>query len=186
MRAHVISAAAVLSLLIAGSALAQTSPQATPDPHHPPGQPTTSASPPAMPGGPSGGMMGRADMGKMMSMMHGNGMMSGMGARHVEGRIAFLKAELKITGAQDGRWAKYADALRANVGNGRSPMSSMMSGAMGPSSAPDALERQEQSLVKSLAAVRGLKVALAPLYQALTDDQKKLADELLVGPMGMM
>ena len=191
MRAHVISAAAILTLLVAGSALAQTSPQTGADPHHPAGEPTIPAWPPSMPGAqlgtPSGGgMMGSADMGRMMSMMHGNAMMAGMGSRHIEGRIAFLKTELKITRAQDAQWAKYADALRANAGNGRSPMPSMMSGAMGATSAPDALGRQEQALVTSLGAVRALKGALTPLYQALTDDQKKVADELLAGPMGMM
>lgn len=185
MRAHVISTATVFSLLVVGTAMSQTSPQAAPDPHHPPGQPTASTSPSAMSGGPSGGMMGGADMGRMMSMMHGNGM-SGMGARHVEGRIAFLKTELKITSSQNDQWGKYADALRANAGDGRSAMPPMMSGAMGQSSAPDVLDRQEQSLVKRLAALRGLKGALAPLYQTLTTEQKKLADELLVGPMGMM
>ena len=191
MRAHVISAAAILTLLVAGSALAQTSPQTGADPHHPAGQSTPLTWPPAMPGAQlgmpaGGGMMGGADMGRMMSMMHGNAMMAGMGSRHIEGRIAFLKAELKITHSQDAQWAKYADALRANAGNAPSPMPSMMSGTMGPSSAPDMLDRQEQTLVKSLAAVRGIKGALAPLYQALTGDQKKLADELLAGPMGMM
>jgi hypothetical protein len=132
-------------------------------------------------------MMGSADMGRMMAMMHGNAMMGGMSARHIEGRIAFLKTELKITRAQESQWSKYADALRTNAGSGRSPMPPMMmSGAMGSTSAPDAIGRQEQTLVTSLAAVRVLKSALTPLYQALTDDQKKIADELLAGPMGMM
>jgi hypothetical protein len=187
MRAHAIISAAVISLLVAGSIHAQT---AAPDPHHPAGQPTavpTPAIPSTPSGGAQGGMMGSADMGRMMSMMHGNGMMAGMGARHIEGRIAFLKTELKITRAQESQWGKYADALRANAGSGRSPMPAMMmSGAMGSTSAPDAIGRQENALVTSLAAVRALKSALTPLYQALADDQKKIADELLAGPMGMM
>jgi hypothetical protein len=31
-----------------------------------------------------------------------------------------------------------------------------------------------------------LEAAAKPLYAVLTDDQKKLADRLLSGPMGMM
>ena len=31
-----------------------------------------------------------------------------------------------------------------------------------------------------------LKAAVDPLYTSLSDDQKKLADELLMGPMGVM
>jgi hypothetical protein len=38
------------------------------------------------------------------------------------------------------------------------------------------------TMVESLKAT---KVALAPLYGVLTDDQKKIADQLIHGPMGM-
>ena len=31
-----------------------------------------------------------------------------------------------------------------------------------------------------------LKAAVDPLYASLSDDQKKVADELLMGPMGIM
>jgi len=37
-----------------------------------------------------------------------------------------------------------------------------------------------------LEALRKFKAAVAPLYVALSDEQKKTADELLIGPMGMM
>jgi len=37
-----------------------------------------------------------------------------------------------------------------------------------------------------LDSLRKLKVAVEPLYAALSADQKKTADELMVGPMGMM
>jgi hypothetical protein len=189
MRAHAIVSAIAVSLVFAGPGYAQT---AAPDPHHLAGQPTAAPSP-AMPSPPKvgngaqGSMMGSLDMGRMMSMMHGHTMMAGTNPRHIEGRIAFLRAELKITRAQDVYWSRYADALRANANSGRSPMPSMMmSGAMTSMPAPDTISRQEQTLVTSLAAVRAVKGALIPLYQALTDDQKKIADELLVSPMGLM
>jgi len=35
-------------------------------------------------------------------------------------------------------------------------------------------------------AVRSTKAALGPLYAMLSDEQKKMADALLHGPMGMM
>src|SRR5579885_1399391 len=65
-------------------------------------------------GGP--GMMGEGMGGGMMSMM--GGMMAGnpgMMAGHVEGRLAFLKTELKITEAQAPQWTKFADAMRATA-----------------------------------------------------------------------
>jgi hypothetical protein len=36
-----------------------------------------------------------------------------------------------------------------------------------------------------LDALRKLKAAVEPLYGALSDDQKKTADHLMVGPMAM-
>ena len=68
----------------------------------------------SMPGA-SGGtpMMGGQQMGGMPMM----GMMQMMGsmADHVEGRIAFLKTELKITDAQQPLWNAVGDAMRANA-----------------------------------------------------------------------
>ena len=37
-----------------------------------------------------------------------------------------------------------------------------------------------------LEALRKLKMAVEPLYAVLSDDQKKTADQLMVGPMGIM
>src|SRR6516225_457214 len=54
--------------------------------------------------------------------MGGMSMMAG----HVEGRLAFLKTELKITDAQLPLWNAVADAIRANAKS----MTEMMSGAM--------------------------------------------------------
>jgi hypothetical protein len=41
--------------------------------------------------------------------------MSMMGAQYVEGQIAFLKTELKITGVQMPQCNAFADALRVNA-----------------------------------------------------------------------
>jgi LTXXQ motif family protein len=63
------------------------------------------------------GMMG--NMGQMMPMMRQmmmgqqGGMGMGMPFEHVEGRIAFLKAELKITDAQAPQWNAFAETLRS-------------------------------------------------------------------------
>ena len=58
-----------------------------------------------MPGGTMGGGAG----GPMMGMMGRGGMMSMMMGDHIEGRIAFLKAELKITDVQMLQWNAFAD-----------------------------------------------------------------------------
>jgi hypothetical protein len=47
----------------------------------------------------------------------------------IEGRIAFLRAELKITDAQMSAWNTFADALRANAKKLGEVRAAMMSGS---------------------------------------------------------
>ena len=166
--------------LIAGTALAQ---QPQHDEHHPPAPPAAAG--PGMPGGMAGA--GDIPMMGMMRMMMGRDGMSMMGAmaRHVEGRLAFLKTELKITDAQLPLWNALADAMRANA----KTMGDMAGGMMGGSQTatlPDKLAMREKMMTAHLEALRKFKAAVDPLYAALSDEQKKTADELLIGPIGMM
>lgn len=135
-----------------------------------------------------GGMMGKMPM---MDMMQMTGMMrqSGGGAGmatidHVEGRIAFLRAELKITDAQNGPWNAFADALRTNAKSLGEARSSMMSGAQ--QSLVDRLALQEKWLAARLDGTRAIKSALANLAATLSDDQMKMADELVAPHIGIM
>lgn len=118
-----------------------------------------------------------------MAMMRMMGM-----ADHVEGRIAFLKAELKITEAQMPQWNAFADVLRENARR-MSGVRTTMSGIFGQDSAsvsaPDRLNRMEEMISIMLEAVKGTKAAFVPLYAVFTEEQKKLADQLIRGPMGM-
>ena len=143
-----------------------------------------------MKGGAGGGMMGGGDMGRMMEMMHvgmmSGGMMGGMPLKHVEGRLAFLKTELKITPAQEPQWTRFADTVRSTAKNAQGAMPPMMQGGAQAPTAPDRLGRYEKTLTSRLETVRALKAAFDPLYTSLSDEQKKAADELLMGPMGIM
>ena len=119
----ICAALIVLLGLSAAPALAQQ--QAHPE-HHPPAAATPEA---AM---PSQGMPGGMPMMGMMRMMMGEGGMGGMPmmammAGHVEGRLAFLKTELKITDAQLPLWNAVGDAIRANAKG----MGAMAEGMMG-------------------------------------------------------
>jgi hypothetical protein len=134
-------------------------------------------------------MMGR-DMKDMMSMMRDmmNMMMSaqgGMMASNVEDRIATLKTALKITDAQASQWDHFADALRAAGKSTSGVHQKMMSSGMG-GTLLERLDRQEVMLSAHLGSVRSLKEALQPLYASLSDEQKKIADGMMIGPMGMM
>ena len=124
------------------------------------------------------GMMCMGEGGMCSMPMGSMPMMSG----RTEGRIAFLKAELKITDAQLPLWNVVADAIRANAKTGTSTMESMAMGAK----LPERLAAREKTISGQLEAVRKFKSAVDPLYAALSEEQKKAADELLMSPMGMM
>lgn len=141
-------------------------------------------------------MMG-AHSGMMRAMMGAGGMEMGadgpmrqmMSPEHVEGRIAFLRTELKITDAQQPLWDAVAKALRDNSAASMSMMPAMMGGAMQQGASQEALPQTLADLERKLSArldgLRRLKAALEPLYASMDETQKKNADELLM-PMGMM
>ena len=138
------------------------------------------------PGMPGGGMAGSGGM-PMVGMMMGQDGMGGMSmmAGHVEGRLAFLKTELKITDAQLPLWNAVAAAIRAN-GKSVSEMSGPMMGSMHTGTLPEKLAAREKMMTAHLEALRKFKAVVDPLYAALSDEQKETADELLIGPMGIM
>ena len=195
-------------MLAATTAAACAQAPAAVDPHHPPQTAAPAQPAPGQPGmGGQHGMMGGMPMMQMMHemmrdmpmmnmmrMMRGMGMMgpgtSGMATiDRVEGRIAFLRAELKITEAQTGAWNAFADALRTNaqkLGQVRAAMTPQP-GAAQPQ-APTLAERldlQERWLLARLEGTRAIKSAFTSLYGTLSDEQKKTADELLAPHMGM-
>ena len=151
--------------------------------------------------GPGWDMMGPGMMdgdssmgrGRMMGMMGGCPMMGmGMG-RHgmmmdsvpmMEGRLAYLKADLEITDAQASAWDGYANAVRTGratmEGVHRDMMESKKSAAL---ERMDALIKAMDSKVESLKA---LKPATEALYAVLTDGQKEKADQVLGGACPLM
>lgn len=132
------------------------------------------------------GMMGC--MGKMMPMMRQMmGQQDGMGMPfdHVEGRLAFLKAELKITDAQQPQWEGFASALRTIAKTHQSTHEQMSTRSI-PSPWLERLAFQQKMLSVRLNSLSALEAAAKPLYVSLTDEQRKLADQLLSSPMGMM
>ena len=75
------------------------------------------------------------------------GAMMGM-VQHVEGRIAFLRTELKITDDQSPQWNAFADALRANARR-MTEMHGMMGQGASPS-APERLDHMEKMMAGML------------------------------------
>jgi ferritin-like metal-binding protein YciE len=108
---------------------------------------------------------------------------------HAGDRVAALKADLKITEAQMPAWNKFADALLAAAKSMEESMEGMhkqMMQSVGTASLPEKLEHHAKMAAGHLASLQAIKAALDPLYASLSDEQKKIADGLRIGPMGLM
>lgn len=108
----------------------------------------------------------------------------------VEGRIAFFKAELKITEAQSKQWEAVAKAMRdqsvaMKTLHEQRPQRDRAERDRALS-APEALARREEAtaqMTKAMAAraagEKQFAAAFVPLYNQLSEEQKKTADSLL-------
>jgi hypothetical protein len=103
---------------------------------------------------------------------------------HTEGRIAFLKAELKITDAQMPAWNALADAMRTNSRESEQLHKQAFEAHGKPMSAVDRLDMRERMLQNAVAHTGRFDAAFKPLYAALSPEQKQVADELFAGHHG--
>lgn len=192
------------SVAVAPGVFAQTPPQPEQTDqdhkaHHPDGKVPDSQSTPQPAPPPSGatgsrmGMMGQdgmmcGDMKQMMSMMHDmHAMMkaqAGMMSQRAEADIAKFKSDLKIADAQLPQWNRFADALRGMAKAMDDSHRQLMTPA--GDTLPARLGKVDKSLAGHLAAVKAVEEALQPLYASLSEEQKKVADAIRIGPMGMM
>ena len=99
--------------------------------------------------------------------------------RFIEGRLAFLRTELKLTEAQLPLFERLADEMRA----GAKAMEARHAERKArdktqPVSAVERLERRSTVMKEVSAASERFLTALKPLYASLSDEQKKTADLL--------
>lgn len=133
------------------------------------------------PGGMQGGSMMQMPMMQMPMMRQGS--MLDVPSDYIEGRIAFMHAELRVTDSQMAAWTEFANVLRANAK--RSADAHGAKGQQAAATTADRLDEQERRLAARLEGVRALKAAYVKLYAVLDDKQKKTADELMAMPMTM-
>jgi periplasmic protein CpxP/Spy len=99
----------------------------------------------------------------------------------VEGRIAFLKAELKITPAEEPQWQQFAAVMRQNA----QALDQAIDNARGHrNAAANALERMEMRA--QFAKLRAdsearLVTVFRPLYASLSPEQQQVAGQLMAG-----
>lgn len=141
------------------------------------------------------GMMGGGGYGPgmMQGYGYGPGMMWGGGPgwfgnaqtaeSFADGQLAFLKAELRITEQQMPLWDKFADAVRSSTKVMFEHRGKMFDRNWANETLPQRLELREQFMADGLAALRRTTDTLKPLYAALDQNQKEIADQLLGFPM---
>ena len=103
----------------------------------------------------------------------------------VGGRLAYLKAELGITEAQTEAWNGYAAAVEARI-EGMQAIHTSMWETLQQGTALERMDARIASMESMLEAMKALKPATEALYAALSDEQKKLADELIGLDCGAM
>ena len=130
------------------------------------------------------GMMGPGMHGMMGQGMMGPGMMMGYGPM-MEGRLAYIKAELGITDAQTEAWNDYVSAVKARATTMQGMHTTMMQ-TMQSGSAVERMEAHTQAMQSMVESMKALKPATEALYKVLSDEQKKKADLLLGAGCCMM
>lgn len=131
---------------------------------------------------------------------HGHGMM-GHGSRShhggfgpamwsnpaaaVEGHLAALKVELKITPDQDKAWQAFAATAKSQADTMIARHAQMSAQTPANQTAPDRLAQRTALAKQGIAGMEAMTAAVKDLYGVLTPEQKTLADKQLArGPMG--
>ena len=101
----------------------------------------------------------------------------------VDGRIAFLQAELKITPQQEAQWQPVAAAMRQNA----NALDQVIGSARQQRGAIDAVQRltmREQFDKVRIENDERLLSAFKPLYASLSPEQQQIANQLLFSHHG--
>lgn len=100
---------------------------------------------------------------------------------HIDGQLAYLKTELKITDLQTQQWNIFAQAFRAETEKKaqlcREAVEQARSG--GSVNLLDSMKSTEDQMAKRLDSLRAMRAAVQPLYSILTKEQRKTADEIM-------
>jgi LTXXQ motif family protein len=104
---------------------------------------------------------------------------------HIDGQLAYLKTELKITEAQTPQWNVFANTFRAdkekNARLCRATANEESRSKMVSASLPESLGMMAARLTVRLESLRAMEAAIRPLYSILSREQKKTADEIMKG-----
>lgn len=124
--------------------------------------------------------MGRGMHGAMRGGMHGPDSPAVAAAR-----LSDLKAELKITDAQEGAWKGFVAVVQQQAEQRQAMHAQMRAQVQDPQAAPvDRAARHAEMTALRDAHFKARSAALTELYAVFTPEQKALADQRLRGPYG--
>lgn len=99
---------------------------------------------------------------------------------HMDGTLAFLKAELKISAKQAAAWDGFAAAFAAARPDGHGGMKHEGKKARkGPEPLPARMAHHEHMMEMQLAQMKKMHAAIGALHATLGEREKHLADELI-------
>jgi len=120
-------------------------------------------------------------MGMGMGMGPGHGPMAGVDhAAMAESRLTDLKAQLKITSAQEAAWQTFAAQAKGQAASRQAMRAQMQQDA---GTAPERMAQRATAMQQRAAGMATMADAFNALYTALTPEQKVIADQN-VGTMG--
>jgi len=128
------------------------------------------------------GPMGPDPTGAPHTQAGGTGWRTRRPVQYVKGRLAFMKAELEISDAQEQLWKVFAEALRDFLKSG-SRLG--IGGQAGITTLPERLAMRERDLVSDLEELRQWKAIVETFYAGLSDEQRRGADQLLTHLFGL-
>ncbi len=130
----------------------------------------------------------------------GRGMMDGWGGPmmgygpdamldRIDGRLAYMKTELRITDKQSAAWDELSKVIHDTAETHNAMMREMMkdvrSGDFLKKPLPERLTLQQTHLEARLEQIKAVKAAVDKLYAQLDDTQKKTADDIVLPSLGM-
>lgn len=134
---------------------------------------------------PSGGMDPCSGHGMGRGMGPGHGPMAGVDpATMIASHLDDLKAQLKITTAQEAAWQTFTTAAKQQA-TGMQAMHTQMQ--QGSGTAPERMAQLTAAMQQRAAGMATMTNALKDLYAALTPEQRAIADQhfSMMGPHAM-
>jgi protein CpxP len=129
--------------------------------------------------GMMGGRHGMMGGGMMGGGMGDPGMMCENRDARLAGMLAFAETKLDITEQQRPAWTKFADTVKGSTKAMDTVCAQVASGEPPPATLPERVKRMEQMTEARLSQLQAVSPALDELYQTLTPEQKKTANDFM-------